>query len=351
MLAGLIAELDEPASAWRFYDHVCEALCSLTELERAGVLLYDPATRAVSAVGSHGIDRDLIGTVEGTLEETPIAQAALAEDRIVVVDDVRGQVPDRYAGFGGITTLACGPIAAAGRWLGILLADQGGERFDPSPADRETMMTLGRLAALAAGVERATRQDERARRLAERIELTQDIHERVVQRLFGLTLAVGSGERLTEDQLGVVHDELGEAIADLRAALGRPIGERRPPPARPFAELLERRAERTPALRVASTKQVAVPERLERLACAVLIEALRNCEKHASPSAIDVRVATSAEAFELEIVNDGAAPAAGGSGLGLRMLALEALQDEALVEFGPLPEARWRVRLVGPAGG
>ena len=58
------------------------------------------------------------------------------------------------------------------------------------------MLTLGRLAALAASVERATRQDERARQLNERIELTREIHERVMQRLFGLLLALGSGEPL-----------------------------------------------------------------------------------------------------------------------------------------------------------
>ena len=62
------------------------------------------------------------------------------------------------------------------------------------------MLTLGRLAALAASVERATRQDERTRRLNERIELTREIHERAMQRLFGLTLALGSGQPLTADR-------------------------------------------------------------------------------------------------------------------------------------------------------
>ena len=32
------------------------------------------------------------------------------------------------------------------------------------------------------------------------------------------------------------------------------------------------------------------------------------------------------------------------------MLTMEALQQDALVEFGPLPDGRWRVRMVGGTG-
>ena len=48
---------------------MCEALCRLTPLERAGVMLYDSASRAVRSAGSHGLDKELIDQVEGTLDE------------------------------------------------------------------------------------------------------------------------------------------------------------------------------------------------------------------------------------------------------------------------------------------
>ena len=53
-------------------------------------------------------------------------------------------------------------------------------------------MTLGRLAALTASVEHSTEQRESERRLAERVELTRDLHENAIQRLFGVALALGS---------------------------------------------------------------------------------------------------------------------------------------------------------------
>ena len=103
-------------------------------MERAGLLLYDPATRAVRAVGSYGVDATLLGDVEGTLDETPIAQRALSEDRVMESSgDLAGELPARYAHFAGITTIACGPVAAGGRWLGVIFADTGGA---PLRADR-----------------------------------------------------------------------------------------------------------------------------------------------------------------------------------------------------------------------
>ncbi|HEX2128817.1 MAG TPA: GAF domain-containing protein [Solirubrobacterales bacterium] len=350
MLAGLIAELDSGTEAGDFYDHVCEALCRLTSMERAGILLYDSASRAVRPVGSHGVDKDLMDQIEGTLDETPIAQRALSEDAVVAASEhLEREVPARYAQFAGITTVTCTPVAAGGRWFGVIFADQGGGRFEPSETEQQTMLTLGRLAALAASVERATRQQERTHQLGERIGLVRDIHERVMQRLFGLTLVLGSGEQLSGDDLRACHDELQVALRDLRSALARPISEHERRPRTTLAELVERRSQRIAELAVDWAPGAEVPDALEELAQAVFLEALRNCEKHARPTWIEVRVARDDTAFELEITNDGSREAGGGAGLGLRMLTLEALQQDALVEFGRLPEDRWHVRMVAEA--
>jgi hypothetical protein len=52
-------------------------------------------------------------------------------------------------------------------------------------------------------------------------------------------------------------------------------------------------------------------------------------------------------AFLLEVRNDGAREGTRGTGMGLRLAAVEALQRGALVEFGP-EGGDWRVRLVVP---
>ena len=60
-----------------------------------------------------GLDAPLLRDIYGTLEETPIAQVALSEDRVVEINgDLARWVPERYAGLTGIETLTCTPVAA-----------------------------------------------------------------------------------------------------------------------------------------------------------------------------------------------------------------------------------------------
>jgi hypothetical protein len=41
-------------TAARFFDRLCEALCRLAGLRRAGLMLYDGARKLVVPAGSHG---------------------------------------------------------------------------------------------------------------------------------------------------------------------------------------------------------------------------------------------------------------------------------------------------------
>src|SRR5919204_4369866 len=200
VIVELLAEIDAAAETDDFYDRVCEGLCRLTSMERAGLFLYDPTLRIVRPVGSAGVDPDLLEGVEGTLEETPVAQRALAEDSVVEISEgLEREVPARYARFAGITTLTCTPVSASGRWLGVIFADRGGGRFNLTEEERQTMLAFGKLAALAASVEHATSQREASRRLADGVSLIREIHEGVIQRLFGLLLVLGSDQELDSE--------------------------------------------------------------------------------------------------------------------------------------------------------
>ena len=110
-----------------------------------------------------------------------------------------------------------------------------------------------------------------------------------------------------------------------------------------MAELLEQRPAGAPSR--SSGAGARVPPALEPLAQSVFLEALRNADRHPQASAMTVRVGRSADTFELEVPNDGVRPRPGGVGLGLRLLTLEALQHNGLLEFGPVGEGGWRVKL------
>ncbi len=355
LLAGLDADPGEGGRA--FYDRLCEAMCHLTSMERAGLLLYEEARRIVVPAGSHGFEADLVGGVHGTLEETPVAQRALAEDRVVELPagELDGQVPARYVALPGITSLTCTPVSAGGRWLGVIFADRGGTPFELTDRERHTMWTLGKTAALAASARHAATQHERARLLAERVDLAREVHERVMQRLFGVSLVLGAETELTPEQRRRCADEIQAAVADLRHALARPLAPPRPDIGATLRQELERLGSSYdgPPLDIEWDPSVEVPQQLEQLSQSVLAEALRNAHKHAEPTRVAVRVGAQDGTFMLEVVNDGVDPdrRGHGAGMGLRLAALDALQSGGVVDFGPGDgDGDWRVRLVVPLG-
>ncbi len=346
----LLADIDTDTSSTEFYDRICEAICRLTTMRRAAIFMADAGRRRVRAVGAYGTSFSQLASLRPTLINTPIAQRALLEDQVVVVsDDIEAQVPAKYAEMLGITTLVCTPLSAAGRAYGVICADRGGGRFELSDGERHLLWTLGKTAALVATARNATRHQERTRRLGERLELAREIHERVLQRLFGVSLALSAEQPLGPAERERCRVEMQEAVGDLRRALERPLAPLPPETGTTLAAELERlRGTLGPPVEVHWPEAVTVPSDLEPLAQSVLAEALRNAAKHAQPSRVDVLVRRDADTFTLEVRNDGARGDGRDAGMGLRLAAFEALQQGGVVEFGPSEAEGWRVRLVVP---
>jgi signal transduction histidine kinase len=351
----LLAELETDTSSTEFYDRICEAICRLTTMRRAAIFLADAGRRRVRVVGSHGTSFSQLATLQPspTLISTPIAQRALLEDEVVVVSDrIENEVPREYAELFGITTLVCTPLSAAGRAYGVICADRGGGRFELTDGERHLLWTLGKTAALVATARNATRQQERNRRLGERLELAREIHERVMQRLFGVSLALSAEKALDPAERERCRVEMQEALSDLRSALERPLAPVSNDTGTTLAAELARVVQTPgPRIRVVWPVDVDVPAGVEPLAQSLLAEALRNIAKHATPSLVEVDVIGNEDTFTLEVRNDGVAPGARGTGMGLRLAAFEALQHGGVVDFGAPESGRWRVRLVVPLAG
>jgi signal transduction histidine kinase len=352
----LLADLDTDNTSTEFYDRICEAICRLTTMRRAAIFMADFGRRRVRVVGSYGTSFSELATLEPTptLISAPIARRALIEDAVVVVSEgIEDQLPSEYAELFGITTLVCTPLSAAGRAYGVICADRGGGRFELTDGERHLLWTLGKTAALVATARNATRQQERTRRLGERLELAREIHERVMQRLFGVSLALSAEKPLDREERDRCLSEMQEALTDLRSALERPLAPVSTDTGTTLAAEVARLVQAPGGVgevQVTWPDEVKVPSGAEPLAQSVLAEALRNIAKHAAPSTVEVVVGGDEDTFSLEVRNDGVAPGARGAGMGLRLAAFEALQHGGVVDFGAPEEGSWRVRLVVPLG-
>jgi signal transduction histidine kinase len=348
----LLAGIDVQTSSTEFYDRICEAICRLTTMRRAAIFMADADRGRVRAVGAYGTSVAQLSALRPTLVNTPIAQRALLEDKVVVISErIKEAVPPEYAELLGITTLVCTPLSAAGRAYGVICADRGGGQFELSDGERHLLWTLGKTTALVAAARNVTRQQERTRRLSDRLELAREVHERVLQRLFGVSLALSAEQPLDKAERDRCLVEMHEALGDLRRALERPLAPLPPETGTTLAAELER-VRRSPGMVVDVDWRgdFTVPSDLEPLAQSVLAEALHNIAKHAKPTRVEVLVTRDTNTFTLAVRNDGTSTAvpvqAGGGGMGLRLAAFEALQHGGVVESGPTGPDSWEVRLV-----
>ena len=209
-----------------FYDRLCEAVCRLARMRRAVIFQYDAGTRRVRAVGVHAISMAPFADAQLSFDSLPITARALAEDVVLeVVGDLTGQASEEFAELvSEPARLVCAPMAAAGRALGVILADRPMSAPPLHDADRSLLWTLGKVAALVSVARTVSTQSERARALEQRIDLAREIHEGVIQRLFGVSMALDGDGDLPESARQRCATETQSALAELRSALQRPLG-------------------------------------------------------------------------------------------------------------------------------
>jgi signal transduction histidine kinase len=183
------------------------------------------------------------------------------------------------------------------------------------------------------------------------------VHEHVVQRLFGVSMALDGEGDLPSDARKRAAGELQRALSELKTVVQQPLGRTSRPTATTLAEEVQRlaRGHTEPRVEIGPGSNLEVPAELEPLAQSVLREALRNAHKHAHPTVVTVTAGRRDGVFMLEVVNDGVGgptPGTGHStGMGLRLAAFEALQVGGFVEYGARDDDKWQIRLVVPTGG
>ena len=353
LFVEVLSQSDATSTTDGFYDRLCEAVCRLADMRRAVIFRYDSADRRVRAAGAHGMSIAPFAEAHVTVESAPIAAEALRADRVVeVVGDLTGQTPLEFSAIvSEPARLVCAPMAAGGRMIGVILADRLMSQPPLQEADRQLLWTLGKAAALASVARSVSTQFERTTALEQRIDLAREIHDDVIQRLFGVSMALDGDGDLPAAARERCAFETQTALGDLRSALQRPLARAPRATQTTLAAEIARLRQVHPdlGLALALGEPDDVPSVLEPLAQSVLTEAVRNAAKHASPTRVDVRVGRADGAFWMEVVNDGVTSGRRTrAGMGLRLTALEALQSGGVIEFGERGAGTWQVRLVVP---
>ena len=257
------------------------------------------------------------------------------------------------------------PIVGGDEVVGAFyLTDKEGDA-EFTAADQELIEMLAPHAALA--MENA-RLSERSRELSiveERNRLARDLHDSLVQKLFGVVLAAKSASTLLERDAGDARaqvDRLGElaqdAISELRSLVFqlRPVAietEGLAEALRKHVDVLRRVHPTAVSLELSGTPRLrpGVDEEVFRIAQ----EALHNAVRHARAGRITVRLDENGEGLGLSVSDDGVGFDPGAPALRARRLGLTSMEERARELGGRLaiesaPGAGTTVRLEMDSG-
>lgn len=367
---SLIAGLGSGSPSSGFHGQLCEAICKSVNLDRAVLFQYDVELRRVRPLGGYGIDPSVFGEAYVSPDTATFAREALELDAVVEIggSQLRAETPAAFLALIEGRRAVCVPVVASGRWLGLLLADRAESAPVLTADERELLLNLGKAVALAMMARRVTRRDERTRMLRHRVDMAREVHDRVSQRLFGVSLALAGDGPLSAEDRARCSAEIEAAMAQLRDTVAGRADQFQPPPKESLAELLRlwQATHLEVDLHFSEADADAIPDHLAGIVRGAVVEALRNATKHASAKRIEVTVRRDDDTLVVEVVNDGVSlgvaageareaglgagsdASAHSSQLGLRIVAIEALQSGGLLEFGHRPGDTWSLRLLVP---
>lgn len=304
---------------------------TLVEADSAiiGLLRPDGQTMVLRAVAGPQAERRHPGDVVH-VSDTLLADAIRTGRASVVIDTDSAGSTVEAARRREIGAAIAVPLALRGRVFGALGVARNPAQPPFRAADRALMETFGAQAAIAVEYGRARDELRRLAILAERERIAHELHEGVIQALFGVgmdlqALAVAGDDPAAAERVARVVDGLDGVIRDLRNyvfGLGpRVLADRQLTQA-----LRDLAAESVRQYGLAPTVDVddATAARLGGAAAADLVqiarEALSNVGRHAQATACHMSLRQEAGLAVLEVADDGgglpAEPSADGRGLG-----------------------------------
>jgi GAF domain-containing protein len=190
--------------------------------------------RVVVTEGTTAAWQDRVIPVAGTA-----AGAAMADGRPVLILDLASDPRTAATALdapGLAEATVAVPMTVGDQIAGVLVVvrSPGNGAFDP--VDIEMISTYAAQAGVALQLSEVRHDNERLRMAEDRRQIAEDLHHRVIQRLFGLGLSLQAlaprvGNRSVGDAIGSKVEEVDEIIRDIRGvvfALNRPDDQ--PPP-------------------------------------------------------------------------------------------------------------------------
>jgi signal transduction histidine kinase len=269
-------------------------------------ILRVAAARGASAAEIAGREFSAGGTLAGEALQTGS----------MVVSDGRsaGTSTDWQPAIGPTVVL---PLRVGEETLGTLSVSRavGGPRF--GDAELEMASDFAQQTGLAIELTRARSDRQRLELVDERSRIARDLHDHVIQRLFGTGLALqalAAREPSMQDDLLTHVDAIDAAIAEIRTAVFALSSRQRDGQGSIRHRLLDLVTEvgpslpATPRMTFAGAVDLTIRDALADDVVAVVRETLANVARHSGASSITVEISIDADMVSVTVEDDGHGP-------------------------------------------
>lgn len=334
---------------------VTDRVAALVEADVVSVVVPGPAADELTVQTARGLGAaELEGRVlpaAGT-----VSGRAMAGGRAVLGDAADVIRADGGPRFGPAIAV---PLAASGHDFGALALARaaGAPRF--TDADLEMASEFAQQASVAIELARAQADSRRLELVEDRNRIARDLHDHVIQRLFGAGLSLqglaGTTDARTAAGIAEQVDAIDAAIAEIRTAVFtlRTGESRRGPSIR--HRVLDVVSDATPhlanppRLTFGGAVDLLVPAELADDVTAVVRELLANVARHAEATECRVDLTVTDDALAIRVHDDGRGVGDPGRRSGVAHLAERAERRGGRFDLEPAEPrgtiARWTVPL------
>ncbi|MEV4689082.1 GAF domain-containing protein [Microbacterium sp. LWH3-1.2] len=343
------------------FDLIASRIFDLPDIDKVTVVLADDsgaqlhvaAARGQGESEVRGLSLDASSTCAG-------AVITSGQARSYVREPSPENDPLRVVRDGDAGPVVAAPLRRRGRLWGVLCVarDPNGRRF--TVADLESIADFAFRASLALELSHAREEGQRALLADDRRRIARDLHDHVIQQLFGtgLTLQAVAGKLPPGPETEQLHasiDQLDDAISQIRTVVFA-LSQRDESSLRhrviDVVADLSAMLRRPPAIRFTGPVDHAITGTLLVDVVGVTRELLSNAVRHSRADRISVEVGIDADTAVVQVEDDGI-----GIGAGDRRSGLKNLADKAAARGGQFTvesvsgatTVRWAAPLNGEA--
>jgi signal transduction histidine kinase len=358
--AALLGPIDQAQALRLVADRAREA----ADADLATILLADDDRMVVEVVS--GVPTD--GVVGLSLPADTVAGTVLRSGQVLVVEDVAADVrasadmplPLPWSSVGPLVLLPLRTHEGVDGVLAVGWAPENEQRF--RDVDMRLPAAFAEQAALALHVARMQQNQALLAVFEDRDRIGRDLHDLVIQRLFGVGLAL-EGADLSDPvalrgRLSTAVDDIDETIRDIRRTIFEISSPQRSPQLRRLVGDIVADTARLlgfePSVRLRGPVDTAVVPKTQAQLLATLREALSNVVKHADAAQVEVDLFVLDDVV-LTVRDDGRGFEPGDAESGLRNMRERAtsLGGTCTIRSGPGTgtELVWTVPLVVGSSG